>query len=167
MKSRLLILLLGCGFLSNTSSFAQISGFMLLNRLGVTHQNVWGLDIGLVSYNMVFNRTSIDFFDVSFGVESIFPKPDVLSPKLNFDAGFENFRTGLVFGGGVDVALPTNFSTTTLMVTPKAGVSIGSLIRLYYGYNFIKNQSDFPNIGRHRVSLELNVAVFHSLVVGF
>ena len=122
---------------------------------------------------MVFNRTSIDFFDVSFGVESIFPKPDVLSPKyvlspkLNFDAGFENFRTGLVFGGGVDVALPTNFSTTTLMVTPKAGVSIGSLIRLYYGYNFIKNQPDFPNIGRHRVSLELNVAVFHSLVVGF
>ena len=34
MKSRLLILLLGCGFLSNTSSFAQTSGFMLLNRLG-------------------------------------------------------------------------------------------------------------------------------------
>ncbi len=72
----------------------------------------------------------------------------------------------IMFRGGIDVSLPTDFSTYTWMFTPKVGISLASIIRLYYGYNQFEKENGFPNLGNHRVSLEINLAALHDFGIG-
>ncbi|WP_257670689.1 hypothetical protein [Parapedobacter tibetensis] len=167
-KSTIISLILGlCCLWSADASGQTAAGFIPVNRLGVSYQRAFGIDVGFGSYNVLFGRSKESFFDVSIGAEAIFANPFVLLPKLNTDIGTSFGRGYMTLGGGVDIARPTDFSQSCWMVTPKAGVTTGSLIRLYYGYNWMENRDIFPKIGRHRISLEMNIAAFHDFKIGF
>lgn len=162
MKFVLWILPLVLGFTIPTAAQEQ-SGFMFPSRLGLSYQEKVGIDVGLISFNRFNDRSLITYYDVSLGAESYFVKPFVIAPKLSFDFGMGD---SIMFGGGTDISFPTDFSKSTWMLTPKIGINIGSIIRLYYGYNLFAKNNVFPDIGKHRVSLEINMSSFHSFKLG-
>ncbi|SFB91677.1 hypothetical protein SAMN05421747_10286 [Parapedobacter composti] len=139
------------------------SGFMFPNRFGLSMQKKLGVDVGLISFNQFTDSSPMTFYDISLGVESYVTNPFTLAPKLSFDFGLGDM---ILFGGGIDVSLPTDFSKHTWMFTPKVGISLASIMRLYYGYNQFGKENGFPNLGNHRVSLEINLAAFHDFGIG-
>lgn len=64
------------------------------------------------------------------------------------------------------VSMPTNFSHNTWMLTPKLGLTAGSVIRLYYGRHIWSGESVFNRMGKYQISLELNTAAFHDFKIG-
>ena len=157
MKTKIFTILLCCIALG---SYAQRSGFLGPNRLGISYQRGVGIDLGIIAFNAYDDRPTFKYVDVSLGAEAYISDPFILAPKLNFDFGF-----GLL-GGGVDVSIPTDFSRSTLMVTPKVGITLGSFVRVYYGRHLFQVKNGFPDIGKHRVSLEINIAALHDAKFG-
>src|SRR5690606_30751314 len=126
-------------------SYEQESGFLAPNRLGISFQEAVGIDLGRVAFNAYDDRDAFKYVDVSLGAEAYIADPFILAPKLNFDFGI-----GLL-GGGVDVSLPTDFSRSALMVTPKVGITLASFVRVYYGRHLFHEKGGFPDLGKHRV----------------
>lgn len=147
------------------SAFGQgESGVMFPNRFGLLYQKKMGVDVGFVAFNHWNDQGStLVFYDVSLGSEAFFSKPFMMAPKLSFDFGMGEI---ISFGGGVDVALLTDFQQAVWMWTPKVGVSLGSMLRLYYGRSIFNPPPGFADLGKHRVSLELNIAAFHNFSIG-
>ncbi len=145
----------------------EASGFMPLNRLGVSYQKAMGIDVGFGAYNLLFGRNKASFFDVSIGTDAIFAKRFIIVPKVNADIGIAVPLWGeLTLGGGADIGWATDFSDSGIRFTPKFGITAGSVIRLYYGYH-IYSQAPLPQrIGHHRISLEVNLAAFHDFKIG-
>lgn len=152
-------------FFSLTSVFGQgESGLMFPNRFGLLYQKKMGVDVGLIAFNHWNDQGStFVFYDVSLGSEAFFSKPFMMAPKLSFDFGLGDI---ICLGGGVDVALLTDFQQGVWMWTPKVGVSLGSVLRLYYGRSIFDPPPGFADLGKHRVSLELNIAAFHDFSIG-
>lgn len=149
--------------IAGTATAQGDSGIMFPNRFGISYQKAVGIDIGLVSFNQWSDQNGLAFYDFSLGVESFIARPFVVAPKLNFDFGFGDL---LAVGGGLDIAMPTDFSRTAWVFTPKAGISLASLIRLYYGRHLGQGTEEFPGFGKHRISLEVNIASFHNFKIG-
>lgn len=162
-KKQTIFLFLWLILLSHSVKAQENSGFMFPSRFGLSYQQKLAVDIGLISFNQFNARSPTTFYDLSLGFESYLVKPFILAPKLSFDFGIGDFMS---FGGGMDVSLPTDFSRSTWMLTPKIGVSLSSIIRLYYGYNMFQKENSFPVLGKHRVSLEVNLAAFHDFKIG-
>ena len=143
------------------------SGFVPLNRLGVSYQKAMGIALGFGAYNLLFGRNKTSFFDVSLGTDAIFAKRFMLVPKINIDVGAPvGSPDGLTLGGGADIGWATDFSDGGIRFTPKFGITASSVIRLYYGYH-IYSQTPLPQRnGHHRISFEVNIAAFHDFKIG-
>lgn len=161
------LLWLGCmGAL--TGAYAQrASGFIPINRLGVSYQRAIGIDLGLIAYNTLYGSQERSFYDISLGVESIFARQFALVPKLNVDVGIRSsLFDAATIGGGFDVGWYTDFPDGYWRITPKAGVTLGSIFRLYYGYHHYFSKPVPLGTGQHRISFELNIAAFHDFKIG-
>lgn len=156
------VLVLSFGFTTPVSGQEE-SGVIFPNRLGISYQKALGVDIGLIAFNQWNDDPTFTFYDFSLGVESFISKPFIMAPKFSFDFGFGDIFT---LGGGLDVSMPTDFSRVTWMLTPKAGISLASMIRLYYGRHIFQQEAGFPNLGKHRISFEINIAAFHDFKIG-
>lgn len=152
-----------------THTYAQrASGVIAINRLGVSYQRAFGVDLGLIAYNTLYGSQERSFYDVSLGVESVFARQFALVPKLNVDVGIRSsLFDAATLGGGLDVGWHTDFSGGDWRVTPKAGITLGSVFRLYYGYHHYVSGLIPPRTSRHRISFELNIAAFHDFKIGF
>lgn len=162
MKGLLGVLLVIFTFATSVSA-QEKSGIVYPNRFGLSYQKKLGVDIGLISFNQWNDRSTMTFYDISLGVESFIVKPFILSPKLSLDFGIGDV---ISFGGGIDISLPTDFSNAVWMLTPKVGMSMASLIRVYYGRHIFQQDHDFPDLGKHRLSIEVNLAAFHDFKIG-
>lgn len=151
-----------------TSTYAQrASGFIPINRLGVSYQRSMGVDLGLLAYNTLYGSQERSFYDVSVGVESIFARKFALVPKLNIDVGIRSsLFDAATIGGGVDAGWYTDFSGGSWRITPKAGITLGSIFRLYYGYHHYLSGPVPIRTSQHRISFELNIAAFHDFKIG-
>ncbi len=160
MKRHLLLLLVCL----SPAAFAQTkSGIMIPNRFGLSYQEKLGVDIGLISLNQIHDRSFLTFYDMSLGLEAFITEPFIVAPKINLDIGVGG---AILLGGGVDLSYPTDFSKGTWMLTPKVGLSLISAIRIYYGWNIYAQNDMFPDLGKHRVSLEINLAALHHFYIG-
>lgn len=157
------VLALFLGFVTSASA-QEKSGVIFPNRLGLSYQKSLGVDVGLIAFNQWNDGRPFVFYDFSLGVESFISKPFVMAPKFSFDFGVGDVLT---LGGGLDISMPTDFSKSTWMFTPKAGITMMSIIRLYYGRHLFQQEQGFPNLGKHRISLEVNIAAFHDFKIGF
>jgi len=161
------LLWLGCmGAL--TGAYAQrASGFIPINRLGVSYQRAIGIDLGLIAYNTLYGSQERSFYDISLGVESIFARQFALVPKLNVDVGIRSsLFDAATIGGGFDVGWYMDFPDGNWRITPKAGITLGSIFRLYYGYHHYASNLVPSRTSRHRISFELNIAAFHDFKIG-
>lgn len=158
--------LIVCVGVSSPIQAQRATGFMPLNRLGVSYQKAVGVDLGFGAYNLLFGRQLTHFFDISLGSEAVFANQLILVPKVNADIGFDIIEA-MTFGGGIDAGWHTDFSQGTWRFSPKAGFTAGSVIRLYYARHLYGNPQQFAHIGQHRISLEVNIAAFHNVKIGF
>ncbi len=159
----------GLGWLGVVSdAHAQrASGFILINRLGLSYQKAVGTDLGLISHNTRYGYQKANFHDFSLGVESLFAQRFVLVPKINVDMGFRSaLFEGATVGGGFDTGWWTDFSGGNWRITPKTGITRGSVFRLYYGYHLYFSSNVPSATTRHRLSFELNIAAFHDIGIG-
>ena len=140
----------------------RTSGFIALNRLGISYQRAMGVDLGLIAYNTQYGLQERSFYDVSLGVEVLFARPFALVPKVNVDVGVRSaLFDAATLGGGFDFGWHTGFPDGNWRVTPKAGITLGSIFRLYYGYHHYFSKPPSPGMSPHRISVELNIAAFH------
>jgi len=108
------------------------------------------------------------FLELGFALQRIYVHPLTLAsagPYLTVDAvvlGDNNFIVGPKLGYGVSVGLfgfaadmtyYTNFGRESLVVTPKAGISLLGFADLFYGHNFSISDKEFSTISVNRFSL--------------
>ncbi len=160
---RIVLLILAVVGVSTKGAAQEEFGIMFPSRFGLSYQKALGVDVGLISFNQWNDQNGFAFYDVTLGVEAFISKPFVVAPKLSFDFGFGDLIT---VGGGLDVSMPTDFSRSSWVLTPKAGLSLASMVRLYYGRHIFQKDQDFPDFGKHRISLEVNLAAFHDFKIG-
>ncbi|MFC7524371.1 hypothetical protein ACFQRK_10475 [Parapedobacter sp. GCM10030251] len=167
--SRLAALIVLLNLMALAHTYAQrASGVIAINRFGVSYQRAFGVDLGLIAYNTLYGSQERSFYDVSLGFESVFARQFALVPKLNVDVGIRSsLFDAATLGGGVDVGWYTDFSGGDWRITPKAGITLGSVFRLYYGYHHYASESVPLRTSRHRISFELNIAAFHDFKIGF
>lgn len=140
------------------------TGLMYPSRFGLSYQKkALGIDVGLISFNQWSDESTFTFYDITLGVESYVTKPFVMAPKLSLDVGIGDILT---LGGGIDLSMPTDFSRSEWILTPKVGISLASIVRIYYGHHIFKEEQLFPHYGKHRISLEVNLAAFHEFELG-
>lgn len=162
-------LLVGCLFSAGTPNAypQQASGFIPFNRFGISYQKAVGVDLGLVAYHTRYSYQRANFHDISLGVESLFAQRFTFVPKLTMEVGFRSsLFEGATVGGGADVGWQMDFAGGGWRITPKAGITWGSIFRLYYGYHVYSPDQTDKRIRPHRVSFELNIAAFRDFHIG-
>lgn len=93
------------------------AGSMFPHKLGISYQKGLAIDLGLLSYNRWSDRNTTNFYDISLGTDVYLTKPFTVAPKLSLDFGVGDW---LMIGGGVDIAMPTDFSRSTWMLTQRS-----------------------------------------------
>lgn len=140
------------------------AGFQLIPKLGLGFSRNFLADLGLIAYSYVPDKNKARYFDLNLGVMGLFGKHTMMMPKLDMQAGlFSLDREALLcFNVGADAGWLTDFDNSTIMISPKAGLSFATgLIRLNYLYNILPggDRTLFPGLGRHGVMLEVNISV--------
>jgi len=140
------------------------SGFQFLPKLGLGMSRNFLVDVGLVAFNYMPERTKAQYFDANISVMTLIGKHTMVMPKLDMNAALFPIDNDelITFNLGADVGLLTDFKQSTIMISPKAGFSAASgFIRLYYHYNFVlADFKQYPGLGRHAVTLEVNISAF-------
>jgi len=108
------------------------------------------------------------FLEIGVALHRIYVHPLTLAsagPYLTVDAvvlGDNNFIIGPKLGYGISVGLIglaadmtyyTDFGKKSLVVTPKAGISLLGFADLFYGHNFPISNEEFSTISVNRFSL--------------
>ncbi|MFD2717131.1 hypothetical protein ACFST9_00290 [Hymenobacter monticola] len=108
-----------------------------------------GLEVGLQPGQGKAGRN----VGVSVGLEALLA-PLVVGPKLSVEGEF-----GLL-GGRLDVVGYVPFAGSSRQLdfraVPQAGLSVGGLVNLFYGYALPLTENPLPALGRHRISLFIN-----------
>lgn len=145
---------------------AQESGIIPLYKAGVNFHKSTGYELGVIAFNYIPKH--INFMEIGISAEGIFKSDFLFIPKLNLDGGTAIAPNSLwMLVGGVNFGLPTDFRNTDVMISPKLGMSYGSFIRIYYSYSFFANGDFQHHIGQNQIGLEINIATFHSLKMGW
>jgi hypothetical protein len=75
----------------------------------------------------------------------------IFGPKIGYEV------TAGLFGLAADLTYYTDFDKESVMVTPKAGLSLLGFANLFYGYNIPLSDYNFALISRNRFSLVFNI----------
>ena len=75
----------------------------------------------------------------------------IVGPKLGYE-----FTAGL-FGLAADVTYYSDFERESLLITPKAGLSLLGFANLFYGRSFTLSDDSFESISVSRFSLIVNI----------
>lgn len=139
------------------------AGFQLIPKLGLGMSRNFLVDLGLIGYSYIPNKNKAQYYDANISVMLLAGKHTMLLPKIDLQAGlFPLDKDELVcFNLGFDAGLLTDFSQSTVQLTPKAGFSVATgLVRIYYLHSFLLgDKALFPGYGRHGVLLEVNISV--------
>ncbi|WP_162902742.1 hypothetical protein [Taibaiella koreensis] len=142
---------------------ASSAGFQLLPKLGLGMSRNFLVDIGLIGYSYIPDKSKSHYYDANISVMTYIGRHTMVMPKLDLQASLFpiDHEELLCFNVGLDAGLLTDFRQSAIMLTPKAGFSLATgLLRLYYLHNFLlRDKTLFPGYGRHGVLLEINISV--------
>lgn len=118
----------------------------------------WFTSVGVSFLHATANTThGIGHLVVYASVEADAAPYDNLSPFYGYKGGFEFGTNGTLVG--LEVRGYTDFTGREHTVfMPKAGLSVFGHHNLVYGYNVFKVHNNVFGIGRHQVSLSINIA---------
>lgn len=112
----------------------QESAFL---EIGVAFQRIYVHPLTLASAGPYFTVDAVVLGDNNF----------VIGPKLGYGVS-----VGLL-GFAADMTYYTNMERESLIVTPKAGISLLGFADLFYGHNFSISNKEFSDISVNRFSL--------------
>jgi len=155
------ILLLVAG----TNSIGQSSsGVQWVPKFGLGMSRNFLVDVGLVAYNFIPDKSKAQYYDANLSVMVLIGRHTMAFPKLDLNASLFPIDPDelITFNLGGEAGVLIDFKQSTGMLSPKAGLAAATgLIRLYYHYNFLLSDfKDYPGMGRHAITLEVNISAF-------
>lgn len=140
---------------------AQEAGFQFPAKLGLGMSRNFVADAGLASFSYIPKAGSARYYDALLAVAVLIGKHTMLLPKIEVNAGILPVGSDAFFvvNIGAETGILTDFKQAALMLSPKAGVSVGQgLFRLYYLRNILAGDAVLPGFGRNTVQLDINIA---------
>ena len=121
-------------------------------RLGLGVQDAAFVEAGLAFHKIYVHPLALASSSPYVSLEGVIIEDDYI---VGAKAGYE-VVAGL-FGVAADVTYYTDFNRESVIITPKAGVSVFGFVNLFYGYNVTLSQDEFKSIDRNRFSLTFNL----------
>jgi hypothetical protein len=117
-------------------------------------QNSFYFDIG-ISRDHFLGSVHGMYSDAIFVAFSMFPSfKSNIETVYGLKGGAEFWGNGM--GLGIETGYFKNNSATDFILTPKIGFGI-SQANIVYGYGFSANNHSIPRIGKHTISLQLDI----------
>jgi hypothetical protein len=124
----------------------------MVPRIGAGVQDGPFVEAGFAFHKIYVHPLALASAAPYLTLESVILKDDYI---FGAKAGYE-VVAGL-FGVAADVTYYTDFDKKSLMITPKAGLSVFGFVNLFYGYNIPISDDEFKSIDRNRFSLTFNL----------
>jgi hypothetical protein len=124
----------------------------MVPKLGFGAQEVAFVEAGIQWHKIYVHPLSLASAGPYFTIDGLIKdREPIIGPKIGYE-----FTAGLI-GLAADMTYYTDFDRESLMVTPKAGLSLLGFANLFYGYNIFLSDDRFGIISRNRFSLVFNV----------
>jgi hypothetical protein len=109
-------------------------------------------EIGAQLHQIYVHPLSLASMGPYVTVDGVFqPEQIIIGPK----AGYE--ITAGLFGLAADFTYYTDFDQSSVMFTPKGGISLLGYVNLFYGRNIVLSDVSFGSISENRFSLIFNL----------
>jgi len=124
----------------------------LVPKAGIGAQEVAFVEAGVQWHQIYVHPLTLASAGPYFTVDGLIKDDEpIIGPKIGYE-----ITAGLI-GLAADITYYTDFDRESLMVTPKAGLSILGFANLFYGYNINLSDDRFKIISRNRFSLVFNI----------
>ena len=121
-------------------------------KIGVGAQEIAFIEAGIQYQQIYVHPLSLASAGPYFTIDGLIKdRTPIIGPKLGYE-----FTAGLI-GLATDITYYTDFERKSIMLTPKAGLTILGFANLFYGYNIVLSQDRFALISRNRFSLVFNL----------
>jgi hypothetical protein len=124
----------------------------LVPKVGVGLQETAFVEAGFQLHKIYVHPLSLASAGPYLTVDGMIRDDEVIiGPKLGYEI------TAGLFGVAADVTYYSDFENESLVVTPRAGLSILGFVNLFYGRNIPLSDFQFRNIDPNRFSLIFNL----------
>lgn len=125
-------------------------------RYSLSLQKSPGLGVGIARLGMIDKGISSGSWCLYSAVDAHL-RTSSTDPRIFYSlkGGFE--ISWVITMWALEAACYSDFEQSLFVVTPKAGLSLGGVFNLLYGYNISKQIEDFPGLGHHQISLVVNM----------
>jgi hypothetical protein len=128
----------------------------IIPKLGFGVQETPLIEAGIQWHQIYVHPLTLASAGPYFTVDYLLKKDDLIEdPIIGPKFGYE-ITAGLL-GLAADVTYYTDFSRESVVLTPKAGISILGFADLFYGYNIQLSDDTFKSVSRNRFSLVFNI----------
>jgi hypothetical protein len=128
----------------------------IIPKIGFGAQETPLIEAGIQWHQIYVHPLTLASAGPYFTVDWLIKKEDlvedpIIGPKLGYEV------TAGLFGLAADVTYYTDFTRESVVLTPKAGISILGFADLFYGYNIQLSDDIFKSVSRNRFSLVFNI----------
>lgn len=124
----------------------------LVPKLGIGAQEVAFLEAGIQWHKIYVHPLSLASAGPYFTIDGLVKDDEpIIGPKIGYEV-----TAGLI-GLAADITYYTDFDRESVMLTPKAGLSLLGFANLFYGYNINLSDDQFNIISQNRFSLVFNI----------
>ena len=124
----------------------------LVPKLGIGAQEIAFIEAGVQWHQIYVHPLSLASAGPYFTIDGLIKdEVPIIGPKIGYEV-----TAGLI-GLAADLTYYTDFDNESLMLTPKAGISLLGFANLFYGYNINLSDYQFALISRNRFSLVFNI----------
>jgi hypothetical protein len=121
-------------------------------KLGFGAQEVAFVEAGIQWHKIYVHPLSLASAGPYITIDGLIKDDEpIIGPKIGYE-----ITAGLI-GLAADITYYTDFTSESVMVTPKAGLSLLGFANLFYGYNFNLSDHRFKIISQNRFSLVFNL----------
>lgn len=124
----------------------------LVPKLGIGAQEVAFLEVGIQWHKIYVHPLSLASAGPYLTIDGLVKDDEpIIGPKIGYEV-----TAGLI-GLAADITYYTDFERESVMLTPKAGLSLLGFANLFYGYNINLSDDRFKIISQNRFSLVFNI----------
>jgi hypothetical protein len=124
----------------------------IVPRIGGGVQESAFVEVGVAWHKIYVHPLALASTSPYFSIDGIVKDGDpIIGPKIGYE-----LTAGLI-GLAADVTYYTDFEKKSLVLTPKAGLSLLGFANLFYGYNIPLSDHTFGIIDRNRFSIVFNI----------
>jgi hypothetical protein len=124
----------------------------LVPKVGFGVQETGFGELGMQLHKIYVHPLSLASAGPYMTVDGVFQSNEVIiGPKIGYEV------TAGLLGLAADVTYYTDFDRESVMVTPKAGLTLFGYVNLFYGRNLKVSQDSFKSISMNRFSLVFNL----------